>query len=651
MIYKGEILGGTYQVIRQIGQGGSGLVFLAYHRNLQKQVVIKRVQMGLGNLQALRAETDILKNLRHTNIPQVYDFIVRDGEVFTVMDYIDGTSVDKLPAGGGRISEKKLVDMLLQLSVVLAYLHRNRPPVVHSDIKPDNLILTKEGRLCLIDFNIAVTTGVANSLSGYSLHFASPEQYRRIMDIRARSVDITPLDARSDIYSTGAVFYYLMTGCYPDTRQPGTQDRQPGPSGRNELFIGAQPAKVLYQDMRRQGYTDALCRVVARCLEQNRHMRYSDGNSLYHAVRHLRRQDIRFRRYLALRAGSWLLSAVLIGGGCWYLVRGNRQGVLDSYEADYHAFTSAYNQGDEEAEAFGREILNSSAYEKIRRDRPEDTIKILQCLGDLAMEKEDFENAQEYYADALKTAQEAHCDNARMYRDYAVALVRNGYITMARDVMQETGADDPDSGYVHAYIDFQNGDSESCIRRVEELLSSGADPGLCAEACVLAADACEKKNPASGEKSEQERISWLEKAVQYSGDAKFQRILGAEYWKQVGDTRLTKQQWDAYAEKAMKCYEKVSSLPGSRTDDLISRVIAMQYLGYYDRTITLLKPMVDSGTKDYRIPAYLAIAYDAINVPSAASRYASAALDLAEQETGAGVDNELTERLRAIASF
>lgn len=647
MIHEGEILGGTYQVIRKIGSGGSGLVFLAYHRNLQKSVVIKRVQMGIGNLQALRAETDILKNLRHTNIPQVYDFLVRDGEVFTVMDYIDGISVDDLPAGGRRLSEKTLVNMLLQLSAVLAYLHRHRPPVVHSDIKPDNLILTKDNNLCLIDFNIAVTTGVANSLSGYSLHFASPEQYRRIMDIRARSREITPLDARSDIYSTGAVFYYLITGCYPDTRQPR---RRSVPSGQQNQYIGAQPAKLLYQDMLRQGYTDALCRVIARCLEQSRHLRYKDGRNLYQAVRHLRRQDGRFRRYLMLRAGSWLLSAALIGGGCWYLIRGKQQEVLDAYEEDYRAFATSYSSGSEETQAIGNDILNRREYEGIRRARPDDTIRILQCLGDGAMEKEDYENAQEYYADALEIAKNARRDNSRMYRDYAVALVQNGYFSMAKEVMEEGGADDPGSAYIQAYIDMKENSFIDCIQKVEEILETGADPELCADACVLAADACEKADREAMGEPDAERLAWLERAVQYSGDSKYQRILGAEYWKQVGDTRRTTQQWEAFAAKAMHCYEKIASLPDARTDDLISRVIAMQYLGYYDGTITLLKPKADDGTEDYRIPGYLAIAYDETGIPSEASRYASMALELAGEASGAA-DNELAERLRAIATF
>ena len=201
MIHEGEILNGTYQVMKQIGRGGSGLVFLAYHRNLRKYVVIKRVQSGLGNLETLRAETDILKNLRHTNIPNVYDFLVRDGEVFTVMDYIEGTSFEKLPAGGRRISEKSLTGMMTQLADVLPYLHKNKPPVIHSDIKPDNLILNREGLVCLIDFNISVSSNVASSLSGYSMHFASPEQWQRVMQMRTGNRKLPPLDARTDIYS------------------------------------------------------------------------------------------------------------------------------------------------------------------------------------------------------------------------------------------------------------------------------------------------------------------------------------------------------------------------------------------------------------------------------------------------------------------
>lgn len=648
MIYQGEILGGTYQVIKQIGRGGSGLVFLAYHRNLRKYVVIKRVQMGVGNLEALRAETDILKNLRHTNIPQVYDYLVRDGEVFTVMDYIEGTSVDDLPAGNRQLPENMLVNMLLQLSGVLSYLHKNKPPVIHSDIKPDNLILTKDGNLCLIDFNISVTTGVSASLSGYSMHFASPEQYRRIMDIRARAKDITSLDARTDIYSTGAVFYYLMTGCYPDTRQPRNRGGYSVQANRTGAAMAGQPAGVLFHDMLSCGYSDALCSVVARCLEQNRNLRYADGGSLHHAVRNLRRQDRKFRRYVLLRAVSWLLSAALIGGGCYYLIKGKQQENINAYEAKLHSFTEAYEHREEEAQTIGNEILNDSAYKDIQNDRPADSIMVLQCLGDLAVEKEDFENAQEYYKDVLEIAKKENTVTSRMYRDYAKVLVQNGYIARAREILQEGGVDNADSAYIQAYISLKEGNIDACIKTVEEILAMGADHTLCADACVLAADACKQMEGMSTTDSGLERIGWLEKATMYSGDAVYQRLLGAEYWNQVGDTRNTELEWEAYARKAVHCYEKVTSLPNSGTDDMISRVIAMQYLGDYAGTTSLLTPLLQSRAKDYRIPAYLSLAYDGMGIKTEASGYASMALQLYEENNGYSADSELIDRLKAI---
>ena len=648
MIHEGEILGGVYQVMEQIGHGGTGLVFKAWHRNLRKYVVIKRVQMGTGNLEALRAETDILKNLRHTNIPQVYDFLVRDGEVFTVMDFIEGKGLEDLIGAGRRMPEKDLVQMLLQLSATLDYLHRHRPPVIHSDIKPDNLIMTPDGRLCLIDFNIAVTTGVANSLSGYSLHFASPEQYRHILELRMRAGQITPLDARTDIFSTGAVFYYLMTGCYPDTRLPRAHKHNHGAAGGTG---NTQPAHVLYQDMLRQGYSDALCSIIARCLEQNRHLRYSNGHRLYTAVRHLRRQDSRFRRYIALRAASWLLSAALIGSGCWYLVKGKRQEAVDAYEAELHAFTTAYNHREEEAQSIGNSLLNNREYAEIGEERPEDRIMILQCLGDTAAEKEDYENAQLYYDNALRTAQSIGRDTSRMYRDLAVAMAENGYLTMAQDVMQESGTDNADADYVQAYIYLLEGDRPACIQQVEQILTAGAEGALCADACVLAADACSEGAAVTDEDAGQDRLAWLERAAQYSGEARYQRILGQEYWKMVGDTRRTSQQWDSAAARTVQCYQRVTALPESGADDIVCLVTAMHYRGDYSGSISILLSAMDRYPADCRIPGYLALAYDGEGNRAEAARYASSALEMYEQGNPSAMDEDLLSRLKALKSM
>jgi len=705
MIHEGELLGGTYQVMKQIGRGGSGLVYLAYHRNLRKYVVIKRVQSGLGNLEALRAETDILKNLRHTNIPQVYDFLVRDGEVFTVMDYIEGTSFERLPAGGRRISEKIMTGMLLQLAGVLAYLHKNRPPVIHSDIKPDNLILNTQGNVCLIDFNISVSSSVANSLSGYSMHFASPEQWQRVMRMRAGDRNPPPLDARTDIYSTGALFYYLITGWYPDTRSPkgAGSGNSAGPGGTGSGSPnGSIPANVLYRDMLACGYSDALCRIIARCLEPNRNLRYADGTKLRRALRHLRRQDRKFQRYILLRTGSWILTAALIGSGIWFLSNGLRQQTVDHYVRAYRNFAEAKAIGDEQAATeAGSEILNNSEYAQLRKERPQDEVLIQQCLGDFAYEQEAYDTAQECYGKALEIAKREGLSTSRYYRDYAIALTMDGQLRRAQIILDEAktaagvtdenaAVSDPDLMLIQAYLLLEQEDVSGCIAQVERILSTRADADLKARACVLAANACEKTdrygssygsagydshsssgadpssrrgsgsgagNNAGEEEAEEasegadrDRLDWLLLATNYSGDARYQRLLAGEYWARADDSGdSTPEERRENARKALACYEKLADRQRPRLDDCIHRVMIMQYLGDYDGSIRILHTLESKWPEDYRIPMYLAFAHDAKGERGSASSYAAAALQMYEASGSSHMeDSEAIEYLRQL---
>jgi len=705
MIHEGELLGGTYQVMKQIGRGGSGLVYLAYHRNLRKYVVIKRVQSGLGNLEALRAETDILKNLRHTNIPQVYDFLVRDGEVFTVMDYIEGTSFEKLPAGGRRISEKMMTGMLMQLAGVLAYLHKNRPPVIHSDIKPDNLILNTQGTVCLIDFNISVSSSVANSLSGYSMHFASPEQWQRVMRMRAGDRNLPPLDARTDIYSTGALFYYLITGWYPDTRRPRNPSHgnsaETGVYGNNPAG-GPIPANVLYRDMLACGYSDALCRIIARCLEPNRNLRYADGTKLRRALRHLRRQDRKFQRYILLRTGSWILTAALIGSGIWFLSNGLRQQTVDHYVRAYRNFAEAKAIGDEQAATeAGSEILNNSEYAQLRKERPQDEVLIQQCLGYFAYEQEAYDTAQECYGKALEIAKREGLSTSRYYRDYAIALTMDGQLRRAQIILDEAktaagvtdenaAVSDPDLMLIQAYLLLEQEDVSGCIAQVERILSTRADADLKARACVLAANACEKTdrygssygsagydshsssgadpssrrgsgsgagNNAGEEEAEEasegadrDRLDWLLLATNYSGDARYQRLLAGEYWARADDSGdSTPEERRENARKALACYEKLADRQRPRLDDCIHRVMIMQYLGDYDGSIRILHTLESKWPEDYRIPMYLAFAHDAKGERGSASSYAAAALQMYEASGSSHMeDSEAIEYLRQL---
>lgn len=268
-----------YELEEEIGSGGGGIVYLGKHLRLNKKIILKADKRSLNTRgEKLRREVDLLKNLSHTYIPQVYDFVQEDGVVYTVMDYIEGESLDKLLAKGQHATQPQLVKWACQLLEALVYLH-GQPPygILHGDIKPANIMLRSNGDVCLIDFNIALALGEEGAVKvGFSRGYASPEHYGMEYVVRNKTMagsffrttaagsvhgrpgedaektevmDSVPasdgpetermmpeepaankkvpetsttgeskeilLDVRSDIYSLGATLYHLISGLRP----------------------------------------------------------------------------------------------------------------------------------------------------------------------------------------------------------------------------------------------------------------------------------------------------------------------------------------------------------------------------------------------------------------------------------------------------
>ncbi len=177
-----HIIASVYEIIGKLGAGGGGTVYLANHLRLGKKVVLKVDKRKITTSEKLlRREVDILKELSHTYIPQVYDFFVENNNAYTVIDFIEGESLNIPLKQGRRFSQPQVIKWAKQLLEAVAYLHsptHGNPPrsFIHCDIKPANIMVRPNGDICLIDFNIAFALGEEDA-AGCSIGYASPEHY------------------------------------------------------------------------------------------------------------------------------------------------------------------------------------------------------------------------------------------------------------------------------------------------------------------------------------------------------------------------------------------------------------------------------------------------------------------------------------------
>ena len=209
---EGQTLG-KYRVLESLGRGGMAQVYRGYHPQLDRQVAIKVLRADLIEqdefLERFRREAHAVSGLRHTNIVQVFDFDIQDDLYFMVMELLEGDTLrsrmNEYRLKKERMPLDEIAHILVDTLNGLEYAHSEG--IIHRDIKPPNIMLTKKGQAVLTDFGIAQILGstrvtVSGAMMG-TLNYMAPEQ-----GLENRC------DARSDIYSLGIVLYEMLTG-YP----------------------------------------------------------------------------------------------------------------------------------------------------------------------------------------------------------------------------------------------------------------------------------------------------------------------------------------------------------------------------------------------------------------------------------------------------
>lgn len=210
-----SMLAKRYIILQKVGQGGMGAVYKSLDTSDNKIKAIKEMStQALGSheiqeaITAFEQEANLLQRLNHPCLPAVSDMFSEGGRHYLVMEFIDGETLgEKIDRGEAPFREELVVHWSHRLCDVLAYLHQQTPPIVFRDLKPDNIMITRDGDIKLIDFGIVRFFKPGKNKDTTILGtpgYAAPEQFGS-----------GQTDRRSDVYSLGATMFHLLTGTDP----------------------------------------------------------------------------------------------------------------------------------------------------------------------------------------------------------------------------------------------------------------------------------------------------------------------------------------------------------------------------------------------------------------------------------------------------
>jgi serine/threonine protein kinase len=219
LLSTGTVLNERYRIVRVLGKGGMGAVYLVedvklYGKLWAVKELLERfvdVDERAESVAQFQQEAKILVGLRHPNLPQIVDAFEAKGRHYLVMEYVEGQTLEEMlkQSPDGVFTEARVLEWAAQICDVLNYLHSHKPPVIFRDLKPANIMITPEGRVKLIDFGVARLFDPSkgtDTLKMGTVGYAPPEQY-------AGQGQTTP---RSDVYALGATLYELLTGDNPE---------------------------------------------------------------------------------------------------------------------------------------------------------------------------------------------------------------------------------------------------------------------------------------------------------------------------------------------------------------------------------------------------------------------------------------------------
>src|SRR6516162_1185718 len=265
VLQEGDILGGRYEILQLLGEGGMGAVYKARDREVERTVALKLIRPELASnptiLARFKQELLTAHQVTHKNVIRIYDIAEADGVKFITMEYVDGSDLRHILIDNGKLAPERAVEIIRQVCLALEAAHS--AGVIHRDLKPQNIMQdSKAGRILVMDFGLArsiESEGMTQTgaLLG-TIEYMSPEQSMG-----------KSLDQRSDIFAVGLIFYEMLTGKMPykaDTAMASLLRRN------QERAI---PAAELDASIPK-GLSD----IVSKCLERDLENRYQNAQEI-----------------------------------------------------------------------------------------------------------------------------------------------------------------------------------------------------------------------------------------------------------------------------------------------------------------------------------------------------------------------------------
>lgn len=224
-----RVIGGKYRLMKRIGKGGGGNVYMAEDMHMGKIWAVKEVEMG----QQFERESETLRAVRHKNLPLLVDVIRQEEKAYLVMEYIEGNTLQEVLKEKKTLPLQESMRIGIEVLEALKCLHHQNPPMVYGDLKPSNIMLDWEGCVKLIDFGTVLSgTGLKEAYG--TIGYAAPEQV-------LTNLYEPGIDQRTDIYCFGILLYKMIAGEFPKDRE--------GMKSLQHPYVGDGMKKILLKCM------------------------------------------------------------------------------------------------------------------------------------------------------------------------------------------------------------------------------------------------------------------------------------------------------------------------------------------------------------------------------------------------------------------